>query len=330
MTLLFSGFVLGRIAAGWATHVLTGNSSTKLDRCERCQAPCSIRQRWLGMGAVRCKVCGTRWTVRWPVVSSLLVAMLVTVYAWLLTGLDCQKIAEVQPATAMHLLRLPYHLVFLFLLTVTVLTDLLDYVIPDNVIMLGIFAAVAGATVSGDLQIIHVWVNWDAQVPGLHGPYLPEWMKNHHHLHGLAWSLGGMIVGATFIWLVRGISGWILGQPAMGSGDVTLMAMIGAFIGWQPAICAIAIAPVTAIVAGLVVRVTSGRSFVAFGPYLAVSAVIVLSTWRWIWAEPLLMRDVFSHWPSILGLAAGSLAALAVLLGGLRIFLATPAESIRR
>ena len=116
----------------------------------------------------------------------------------------------------------------------------------------------------------------------------------------------------------------------MGLGDVTLMAMIGAFIGWQPTLCAITIAPLTALAVGSLVRVTTGRSFVAFGPYLAMSAVICLGSWRWIWAEPLLMRDIFSHWPSVAGLVGGSLLALAVLLVLLRIFQATPADSIRR
>ena len=139
-----------------------------------------------------------------------------------------------------------------------------------------------------------------------------------------------MTSGATYIWLVRGISGWVLGKPAMGFGDITLTAMIGAFVGWQPALCAISIAPLTAIVIGSLVRITTDRTFVAFGPYLAVSTVIVLCTWRWIWAEPLLIRDVFSHWPSMLGLVGGSLTALAILLGGLRIFLAIPMDTIRR
>jgi leader peptidase (prepilin peptidase)/N-methyltransferase len=327
---LIVGAVLGRIAAGWAAQVLVDIPSTKLAGCAQCDTGCSVWQRWFGLGAVQCRRCSNRWSVHWPMLSVLTLAMLSATYAWLLTAAECQNVTEVQPGTAMHLLRLPFHLVFLFLLTAATLTDLLDYVIPDEFIVVGIVAAVLGATFSGDLQIIHVWVNWDAQIPGLEGPYLPEWMKHHHHLHGLAWSLAGMTVGATFIWAVRGISGWILGQPAMGFGDVTLMAMIGAFMGWQPALCAITIAPVTAIVVGSLVRVITGRTFVAFGPYLVVSAVIVLCAWRWIWAKPLFLRDVFSHWPSILGLVGGALVTLAVLLGGLRMFLSMPTDSIRR
>jgi len=327
---LAAGAVLGRIAAGWAAHMLSDIPSTQLAICGQCQTPCSVHQRWFAMGTVRCRECGSRRVVRWPLASSVILAMLFAGYAWLLIGPQCQNVAEVQPAAAMHLLRLPFHLVFLFLLTVATLTDLLDYVIPDEIVIAGMIAAVIGATVSGDLQIIHIWVNWDSQISGLNGPYLPEWMKHHQHLHGLAWSLTGMITGATFIWVVRALSGWILTQPAMGFGDVTLMAMIGAFMGWQPALCVITVAPLTAVVVGSLVRVITGRSFVAFGPYLAVSAVIVLCTWRWIWAEPLLIRDVFSHWPSILGLVAGSLTTLAVLLGGLRMFLSMPVETMRR
>ncbi|MEO2030784.1 MAG: A24 family peptidase [Planctomycetaceae bacterium] len=327
---LLIGALSGRLAAGWAARVLADIPSTKLAFCGQCHVACTVGQRLFGFGPVRCHECGNQWTVRWPAMSSLVLGIVFAGYAWLLTVSKCQNVVEVQPATEMHLLRLPFHLVFLFLLTVATLTDLLDYVIPDEVILIGILTAVTGAVVSGDLQIIHVWVNWDAQIPGLHGPYLPDWMKHHHHWHGLIWSLAGMTVGATFIWLVRAISGRILGQPAMGLGDVTLMAMIGAFMGWQPALCAVSIAPVTAVVFGTLVRITTGRSFVAFGPYLAVSAVIVLSTWRWIWAEPLLIRDVFSHWPSVLGLAGGALVALAILLGGLRMFLSVPVDTIRR
>lgn len=327
---LIAGAVLGRLAAGWAAQALSDVPSTGLATCPECDATCSVFQRWLSPGLLRCRQCGHRRLVMWPLATMVVMALLYGGYAWLLTVVQCQDVAEVQPSTPMHLLRLPFHLLFLFLLAVATLTDLLDYAIPDDVVIAGIVIAVLGATVSGDLQIIHVWVNWDAQVTGIQGPYLPEWMKHHQHLHGLAWSLSGMAVGAVFIWLVRSISTWILGQPAMGFGDVTLMAMIGAFMGWQPALCAITIAPVTAIVVGMLVRVTTGRTFVAFGPYLAVSAVMVLGTWRWIWAEPLLIRDVFSHWPSIAGLVGGSLAALAILLGGLRLFQAMPADTIRR
>ena len=57
-----------------------------------------------------------------------------------------------------------------------------------------------------------------------------DWIKESHHLHGLAWSLAGLAAGAGITWLVREISSRVLGQEALGAGDVTLMAMIGAIV----------------------------------------------------------------------------------------------------
>ena len=43
-------------------------------------------------------------------------------------------------------------------------------------------------------------------------------------------------MGGGIVWAVRIIASQALGVEAMGFGDVTLMCMIGAFVGWQPAL----------------------------------------------------------------------------------------------
>ncbi len=106
------------------------------------------------------------------------------------------------------------------------------------------------------------------------------------------------------------------------------MAMIGAFLGWQPTLCALAMAPLVGMVLGLGGRIVTGRSFVAFGPYLCIAALIVLCTWRVLW-ESLRLKIIFSHWPTVAGMVAGSFAAYCVLLVGLRIFRAVPTERLR-
>jgi leader peptidase (prepilin peptidase)/N-methyltransferase len=239
-------------------------------------------------------------------------------------------VSEVRPELSLQASRLPFHLSLIALLWVATLTDLLDYVIPDEVVVTGIVIAVIAAVSTGQLQMIHIWVNWDEVIPGVRGPYLPDWMKEHQHLHGLAWSLAGLLTGGSLIWLIRRISHMILGQPAMGFGDVTLMAMVGAYIGWQPVLVTIALAPLTGMVVGPLIRLATGRSFVAYGPYLAASALIVISTWRWIWADHFSLRDIFSHWPSVLGLMLFSLVTLVALLGALRLFRSLPAERMKR
>lgn len=324
-----AGLLLGRFAAAWASEMLDGMNSGGLLRCGACNRQVPTSTRWCWPSIIRCS-CGNAPPVRWHLASSLCLSFLFVLFSWLLIDLQCQTVDEVRPASSLATSRLPFHLTLIFLLCVATLTDLLDYVVPDEVVYAGILIAVIGATASGDLQLIHIWVNWDDVIPGVQGPYLPEWMKHHQHLHGLAWSLSGMICGASLTWLVRWLSHKILGYPALGLGDATLMAMIGAFIGWQPTLCVLAIAPMTGMIVGLAVRLLTGRSFVAYGPYLACSAVIVLCTWRWLWADFLTLRDIFSHWPSIAGLIGFSFAALIILLLILRVFRAVPTKSLRR
>ncbi|MEQ9409027.1 MAG: prepilin peptidase [Fuerstiella sp.] len=323
-----TGCLLGRLAAGWAAVMLADTNSGQLMNCPSCGTAVSAFQRWLTPLRVRCP-CRAGGVIKWHIASMLGLGGLFALFSWLLLEQQCQTVHEVRPDSSLLMSRLPFHLTLIFLLWVSVLTDLLDYVIPDELILLGIPLAVVVATWSGELQLIHIWVNWDEAIPGIQGPYLPDWMKNHHHLHGLAWSLAGMACGASTIWLIRWLSHRILGYPAMGLGDATLMGMAGAFLGWQPILCVVAIAPITGVVVGVLVRLVSGRSFVAYGPYLACSTVLVMCTWRWLWADYLTLRDIFSHWPSVAGLVGFSFAALSALLVMLRLFRTLPVESLR-
>ncbi|MCA9086711.1 MAG: prepilin peptidase [Planctomycetaceae bacterium] len=322
------GLILGRIAAGWASVVLEGMNSGGLLACPACGNNVSRFQRWCSPLAVRCS-CGNR-PVRWHQASAVCLSLLFVVFAWtLLPPLDAQNITEVRPSS-MPATRLPFHLLLIFLLWVATLTDLLDYVIPDEVTMGGSVLAVILATLSGELQMVHIWVNWDLAIEGIRGPWLPEWMDHHRHLHGFAWSITGLLTGGSLTWLLRWLSGRILGQPSLGLGDVTLMMLIGAFLGWQSTLCVLAMAPMTGAVIGLSSMLLRGKGFVAYGPYLACSAFLVMCLWRWLWADFLTLRDIFSHWPSVLSLVGCSFGLLCVLLFGLRIFRSLPAEAVRR
>ncbi|MEN6407968.1 MAG: A24 family peptidase, partial [Thermoguttaceae bacterium] len=68
---------------------------------------------------------------------------------------------------------------------------------------------------------------------------------------GLLSSLVGAAVGGGLIWAVRIIGKAVLRREAMGFGDVTLMAMIGAFLGWQPCLVVFFLAPFAGLVVGI-------------------------------------------------------------------------------
>ena len=246
--------------------------------------------------------------------------------------LDCQRVEMVTPGDTWRYGRVFYQLILISLLIAATTTDLIDYLIPDEIPILGVVVAVIGAGISGDLQMVHLWFDWnqadtlvDEQLQ--QGAYIPEWIRLHHHWHGLAWSVTGLVVGAGIIWLMRGVSSLLLGQEAVGFGDVTLMAMVGSFIGWQPVCFVVLLAPLCGIVGGFAVKLFSGRTFIAFGPYLCLSTFLVLCSWRWLW-EP--ARDIFGHVPSLAMLAAVSLGGLILLLILLRLYRAIPIETRRK
>jgi leader peptidase (prepilin peptidase)/N-methyltransferase len=104
----------------------------------------------------------------------------------------------------------------------------------------------------------------------------------------------------------------MLGRQALGFGDVTLMAMIGSFLGWQPTLIAIAVGAVSGVAIALATGLLTGRSFVAFGPYLALGAVLTLAGWRFLWVRPI--RDLMGDAVGLGMLVALTVGATAVAL----------------
>lgn len=106
--------------------------------------------------------------------------------------------------------------------------------------------------------------------------------------NGLRWqslfsALVGMCFGGGLVWVVRIIGGHVLRTEAMGFGDVTLMAMIGAFVGWQAAFLTFFLAPVTAVLVATLQRLLTGDRRIAFGPYLCLATLIIVVAWNSVW-----------------------------------------------
>lgn len=123
-------------------------------------------------------------------------------------------------------------------------------------------------------------------------------------------SVMGIAIGGGVVWAVRIVGTAAMGREAMGFGDVTLMAMIGAFLGWQPSLIIFALAPFTAIVIILMQRIVTRDVEIAFGPYLCLATVIVVAGWDGLW----------NRWASIYLAVVGdllpTLGGLALVLGG--------------
>ena len=204
-------------------------------------------------------------------------------FTWLYLHSQCQETPMVRPDELWWSWRIGAHLYLISLLLAATATDFRAYLIPDVLTLPGLLVGVLLATVAGQLQVQHLWIDWNQEIPQLAGAYVPEWIKHHPHLHGLAWSLTGALVGAGAIWAIRLVSTLALGQEAMGLGDVTLMALIGSFLGWQPVVFVLLLAPLLAIGGAVMTSLFSGRSYIPYGPYLSLAAIIMMFGWRWIW-----------------------------------------------
>jgi leader peptidase (prepilin peptidase)/N-methyltransferase len=73
--------------------------------------------------------------------------------------------------------------------------------------------------------------------------------------------------------------GVVYGQDAMGEGDLNLIALVGAFLGWRSVVVTILIACLTGSAVGLGL-IASGRlarrEHIPFGPFLAAGAIVAL------------------------------------------------------
>ena len=149
------------------------------------------------------------------------------------------------------------------------------------------------ALVAGILGIVAAW--W-------HGG--PGW-------RGLLTGLAGLVVAAGMIWLTRAGASRALGREAMGLGDVTLMAMVGSWLGWQACVLACFVGVFVGLAHGILQVIRHRESELPFGPSLCLGAAAVVVAWRPLWARaavsferPLEMAAVIV---AVIGLTAVSL-----------------------
>ena len=137
--------------------------------------------------------------------------------------------------------------VFVFIATLTVVTfiDLDHRIIPDSISLPGIplffLAALAVPTVT-----------WRA-------------------------SAIGIVAGGGSLFAVAWVYQLITGREGMGGGDIKLLAMIGAMIGWQGILFTLFAASAIGTIVGLLAMIRSGKGMklaIPFGPFLAMGAII--------------------------------------------------------
>lgn len=92
-------------------------------------------------------------------------------------------------------------------------------------------------------------------------------------------SIVGILAGGGILLVVAWGYQLFTGREGMGGGDIKLLGMIGAMLGWQGVAFTLFSASVLGTTIGLLVMIRSGRDMrlaIPFGPFLAAGATIYL------------------------------------------------------
>ena len=204
----------------------------------------------------KCRGCKGPISFRYPAVELLTAAMFLAV-AWH----DRMSVA------------LPFDLVFVSALLALIFIDAEHMILPNVITYPGIvFAVVARIAIPFLTRTPH----FDDLPSLINGPFegMPIWVA----------SLGGAVIGALvgggFLWLMGWIWEKLRGVEAMGLGDVKMMFMVGAYLGWRLTILTIFVGVLTGSIIGVVLmarqRERNMQMLLPFGIFLGIGAVFSL------------------------------------------------------
>ena len=151
-----------------------------------------------------------------------------------------------------------------------------------------------GATPTAVVALILVWTLIALTVIDLDEQLLPDQLTLPLLWLGLLVNIGGMftdltsaVIGAAAgylsLWFVFQVFRLLTGREGMGYGDFKLIAVFGAFLGWQMLPLVVLLSSFIGAIVGVGMIVLLGRDRqipIPFGPYIAVAGLVAL-----LWGE---------------------------------------------
>ncbi len=136
---------------------------------------------------------------------------------------------------------------FLTLLLGIALTDARHMVIPDQMSIPGVAIGLGLAALPGGMRFVP--------------------------------ALLGAVVGFAFFWLIKIVAEKIFRKPALGEGDILMLAMIGAFVGVAGVLLTVLLGSLLGLLIGVPISWWRGRltlmgTYLPLGTFLALGAAI--------------------------------------------------------
>jgi len=139
-----------------------------------------------------------------------------------------------------------------------------------------VFAFIATLIVVAFIDLDHRIIPDTISLPGI-----PLFFLAAFAVPDITWQARalGILAGGGSLFAVAWGYQLLTGREGMGGGDIKLLAMIGAFIGWQGILFTLFSASAIGTIAGLLAMARSGKGMklaIPFGPFLALGAIIYL------------------------------------------------------
>jgi leader peptidase (prepilin peptidase)/N-methyltransferase len=126
-----------------------------------------------------------------------------------------------------------------------------------------------------DFQIIPDVITLPGMVAGLiAGSLVVPDPFSRHGILGFTKAIIGLATGGGLFYLIA-----VLSRGGMGGGDVKMMAMVGAFLGWKSVLLTTFVGSLVGSVVGIFLMIARGKgrkTKVPFGPFLAIGALVTL------------------------------------------------------
>ena len=97
---------------------------------------------------------------------------------------------------------------------------------------------------------------------------------------GLLQASAGALISGGLLWCIRALYFFIRGFEGMGLGDIKMMSVVGAFLGFSGALGVLLLGSIIGVISGLILIITEGavgRGFktpLPFGACLGVASLI--------------------------------------------------------
>jgi len=203
----------------------------------------------------RCRACGAGISPRYPAVEAITAVLFAAV-----TWHDAVSFA------------LPFDLAFAASMVALIFIDAEDMILPNAITYPGILFALI-------TRIVLPYLAGPSQFDDL--PQLLNWLPGRPlWLVSLVGAFAGALAGGGLLWLMGYLWKKLRGIDAMGLGDVKMMLMVGAYLGWHLTFLTIMLGALTGSVAGIVLMYKRGgrnlQMMLPFGIFLGIGAIVSL------------------------------------------------------